>query len=279
MSRLRIGILGAFGCLGIALSTFAAPPALPPDEIVRLQVPDLPEIGLWGTQVEYPAPTLFVFSATIKESLGNPYFRQCGEMLADAGYLLVALDLPGHGVDQREGEPGGLGAWRVRSDQGEDFIAPFTAKARQVLDYLIETGYTDPDHVIACGTSRGGFMALQFAATEPRIRATAVFAPVTNLMALREFHDAKNTEHVASLSLLARAEGFAGRTLWLTIGDRDERVSTDDCIAFARRVTALSLSQKKPADVTLIVQPEPKGHTTPEGAPEKAAKWIMNKLK
>lgn len=248
-------------------------------KVVALETPDGIPFGLWGTEVHYPAPTLFVFSATIQESLGNSYFRQCGNALADQGYLLASMDLPGHGTDERKGEPGGLGAWRVRSDAGEDFVTPFVERVQRVLDYLVAQGYSDEAHVAACGTSRGGFMALHVAAADPRIKATAAFAPVTNLMALREFHDAKNTEYVASLSLLARAEGLVGRSLWLIIGDRDERVGTDDCIAFARRVTALSLALEKPADVTLIVQPEPKGHTTPQGAPESAAAWIAEKLR
>ncbi len=252
--------------------------AVPKGEVLRLKTDEGVPFALWGTKVQYPAPTLLIFSATIDESLGNPYFRQGGNLLAEEGFLCVSMDLPGHGADQREGEPGGLAAWRFRSDQGEDFITPFTAQVKQVLDYLVAEGYTDPDRIAACGTSRGGFMAVQTAAVEARIRATAAYAPVTNLMALREFTGATNTDFVAGLSLLSRAEMLAGRSLWLIIGDRDERVSTDDCIAFGRRVTKVSLAQEKIADVTLIVQPEPKGHTTPAGAPEKSAAWIKEKI-
>jgi len=247
-------------------------------EVITVNTPDGVEYGLWGTQVTYPAPTLFIFASDIQGTLDNPYFRQCGDALAAQGYLCVSLDLPGHGADQREGEPGALGTWRTRSDEGEDFIAPFTARVRAVLDHLIATGASDPARIAACGTSRGGFMALQVAASDPRIRATAAFAPVTNLMALREFGGAKNTEHVATLSLLAHADKFAGRAVWVIIGDRDDRVSTDDCIAFARRATAVSLEKTETADVTLLVIPEPKGHTTPQGAPELAAVWIAEKL-
>ncbi|MBL7649811.1 MAG: alpha/beta fold hydrolase [Candidatus Hydrogenedentes bacterium] len=248
-------------------------------EVVTAKTPDGIEYGLWGTKVTYPAPTLFIFASDIKATLDNPYFRQCGDALAEQGYLCVSLDLPGHGTDQREGEPGSLGTWRTRSDNNEDFIAPVTMRVRAVLDHLIATGASDPARIAACGTSRGGFMALHVAAADPRIRATAAFAPVTNLMALREFSGAKNTEHVAALSLLANAEKFAGRAVWLIIGDRDERVSSDDAIAFARRVTAISLEKTNEADVTLVVLPEPKGHTTPKGAPELAAEWIEDKLK
>ena len=250
----------------------------PQGRVLELETPDGIPFGVWGNELTYPAPTLLVLSATIDESLGDSYYRQCGNSLAEAGYLCVSLDLPGHGTDQREGEPVGLAAWRMRSDAEEDFVAPFTVQVRMVLTHLVDTGYTDPSRIAACGTSRGGFMALHCAAADPRIRATVAFAPVTALTVLREFHEATNTDYVKGLSLLARAEQFAGRSLWLVIGDRDTRVGTDDCITFARSVTAHSLAENKPADVTLIVQPEPKGHTTPQGAPEKAAQWITNKL-
>jgi dienelactone hydrolase len=256
-----------------------ATPVAPKGDVLTLKTPDGVRFGIWGTEVRYPAPTLLVFSATIEQSLGDAYYRQCGNALAEQGFLCVSLDLPGHGVDTRNDEPGGLGSWRVRSDHGEDFVAPFAAQVRKVLDYLIQAGYTDPDRIAACGTSRGGFMALQVTAAEPRIRATAAFAPVTALRSLREFQGATNTDYVDALSLYARAGALAGRSLWIIIGDRDERVGTDDAISFARRVTTLSLAQAKPADLTLIIQPESKGHTTPAGAPELAADWIGEKLK
>ena len=112
----------------------------PKGNVVTLSTPDGLRFGIWGTNVRYPAPTLFVFSATIEESLGNPYFRQCGNTLAERGFLC-------------------------------------------------------------------------------------------------------------------------------------------DTIAFARRVTTMSLGQSKPADVTLIVLPEPKGHTAPARSPALAAAWIAEKLK
>jgi dienelactone hydrolase len=273
-------LLVIFLCAGKAQGADApATPIAPQGVVLTLKTPEGLRFGIWGTKVRYPAPTLFVFSATIEESLGDPYYRQCGNALAERGFLCVSLDLPGHGLDQRSGEPGALASWRHRSDNGEDFVKPFTEQARGVLDFLIRAGYTDSKRIAACGTSRGGFMALQMSAVDARIRATAAFAPVTELGALREFQGATMPDHVDALSLHARAGALAGRSLWLIIGDRDERVGTDHAIAFARRVTTLSLLQKKPADVTLIVQPETKGHTTPTGSPELAAAWIGDKLK
>ena len=248
-------------------------------EVAIMRTPDGIRFGIWGTEMSYPAPTLFIFAGTIELSLGDSYYRQCGNELAGKGFLCVSLDLPGHGLEKREGEPEGLSAWRFRSDKWEDFVSLFTKNVRNVLDYLVKAGYTDSEHVAACGTSRGGFMALQLTAVEKRIKAIAAFSPVTELMALREFSEATNEDFVESLSLKIKADQFVGKSLWLIIGDRDERVGTDNTIEFARRVTNISLKQSKSADVTLIVQPEPAGHTTPAHSPEKAAEWILEKLR
>ena len=74
---------------------------------------------------------------------------------------------------------------------------------------------------------------------------------------------------VAALALTAVAEKLTGRSVWLTIGNNDARVGTDDCVAFARRlVTVNKPGQSAAADTKLIdvaieVLPSA-GHRTPE---------------
>jgi dienelactone hydrolase len=235
--------------------------------------------GIWPVKPKSPAPTLFIFAATMEETLDDPYFRQSGNVLGHRGYLCVSLDLPCHGPQRRPGEPDGLTGWRERCDRGEDFMEEFTARARAVLDYLVEEGLTDPKRVAACGTSRGGFAALHFAASEPRVKCVAAFAPVVDLGALTEFKGAEARPLVRRLDLTSRADDLAGRALWLIVGDRDERVGTDHVVAFARRVTTRSLAKRRPALVDLHVMSEPRGHTTPVGAPEDAAGWIDRQIR
>ncbi|MBM4049511.1 MAG: hypothetical protein FJ279_30820, partial [Planctomycetes bacterium] len=43
--------------------------------------------GVWGKNPRLPAPTLFVFAGTIEQSLGHAYYRQCGNDLAEQGFL------------------------------------------------------------------------------------------------------------------------------------------------------------------------------------------------
>jgi dienelactone hydrolase len=235
--------------------------------------------GIWPGKPKAPAPTLFIFAATINETLDDPYFRQSGNVLGERGYLCVSVDLPCHGQERRPDEPEGLAGWRKRCDRGEDFMEEFTARARAVLDYLVEEGLAEPKRVAACGTSRGGFAALHFAASEPRVKCVAAFAPVVDLRALAEFKGAEARPLVRTLDLMSRADDLAGRAFWLTIGDRDERVGTDHVIAFARRVTTCSLAKQKPALVDLHVLSEPRGHTTPAGAPQDAAEWIDRQIR
>lgn len=234
--------------------------------------------GIWGAKPDAPAPTLFVLASTIEETLGAAYYRQSGNALAECGYLSVSVDLPCHGLERRPDEPEGLSGWRVRSERNEDFVAESNARLRQVLDHLIEAGFTDADKVAASGTSRGGFLALHFAASDSRVRCAAAFAPVTELAALGEFEGAARHPLVGSLALAKQAEKLAGRAVWLVIGDQDERVGTDHTISLARRITAASLAAGVPSRVELHVMPEPRGHTTPAGAAEGAAEWIRRQI-
>ncbi len=236
------------------------------------------KFGVWGTESSEPASTLFILANSIDGTLGDPYFRQSGNQLAEQGYLCVTIDIPGHGLQHRSDEPEGLAGWRTRTDNGEDLVAETNRRLSEVLDYLISIGRTDPERVAACGTSRGGFLALHFAAAEPRVKCVAAFAPVTDLLALREFKGAEDNALVNSLSAINQAAKLANRPVWIIIGDRDERVGTDHAIALARAITASALAQGLDPAVELHVLPEPKGHTTPHGAPAAAATWIAAQL-
>ncbi|MBN2456682.1 MAG: prolyl oligopeptidase family serine peptidase [Sedimentisphaerales bacterium] len=231
--------------------------------------------GICPKRPKAPTPTLFIISATIEESLGEPYSRQCGNDLAKKGYLCASMDLPCHGKGKRPDEPEGLSGWRHRLEKSEPFIEQFNEKMTQVLDYLITNGYTDPNRVAVCGTSRGGFIALHFAAQDGRVGALAAFAPVASLATLREFKGLEHQPAVIALDLAELADKLIARPVWLVIGDQDDRVDTDRAIAFARKVSGVS---KEKTRIELHVMPEPRGHTTPSGAPEQAAIWIEKQL-
>lgn len=243
-------------------------------EVVHLSTNDGAEFGVWPGIPDKPVPALFVMATTIDTTLGGPIYRQSGNELGLEGYVCITVDLPCHGKQIRSNEPDGLSGWRHRCEAMENPMAELSQRLSKVLDHLIATGLVDPDRVAACGTSRGGFAALHFAAADRRVKCVAAFSPVTDLTALREFHGAENNPLVQQLAADQLAVPLADRAVWLIIGDRDQRVSTDACVRFARRVTESALAQNVSPQVELHVIPEPGGHTTPAVGPSMAAEWI-----
>ncbi|MBI2193015.1 MAG: prolyl oligopeptidase family serine peptidase [Planctomycetes bacterium] len=242
-------------------------------QIIRL--PLFGRLALLGQKGSAPAPTLFALSGAVEDALGEEAYIRVGLILARQGFLCASVDLPCHGEEVREGEqPGSLAGWRRRVECGEPLMAAFTDRACAALDHLVREGYSDPHRVIVCGTSRGGFSAVHFAAAEPRLRAVAAFAPVADLRALREFAGLGDHEPTKALALHRLADRLAGRPLWLCIGNNDQRVGTDHAIAFTRRVVEASVAQGKPAPVELHVM-QTEGHAIHPTAHEEAAEWFL----
>jgi dienelactone hydrolase len=239
-----------------------------------LQTPGGVRFGLLGEKGAVPAPTLVILAASIEVSLGNADYNRIGTILNKHGFLCVALDVPCHGEDRQASEPEGLAGWRFRLEHGDNWLPRFTKNASAVLDYLIQHRYTDAERVAACGTSRGGFIALHFAAAEPRIKSVVAFAPVTDLLALTEFKGMNKHAATRSLALAHFADKLVGRALWVCIGNHDDRVGTDLTIALCRAVTAADVAKGKPADVELHVMPT-LGHTIHQTAHEEAAAWVL----
>lgn len=271
-------LVAALCLVGLAcLPAWAADePEAPPMQLLR--TPGGVRFGLFGKKGTTPAPTLFVFAAGLEDMQKQGYFSEVGRRLARHGFLYVALDPPCHGEDSKPGEPPQLRGWRHRVETGEALIAPFTAHATAVLDHLVKEGYTDAGRVAACGTSRGGFLAFHFAAAEPRVKAVAGFSPVTDLLALSEFHGLEKPEVAKALALETLAPKLAGRAAWLSIGNDDQRVSTDAAVTFMRRLTAAGVAARKDpkqaVPVELIVGPAV-GHTAIDHAHELAVAWML----
>lgn len=229
--------------------------------------------GLFGEKPASPAPTLFVFATAIDDMLGSIY-TEYGRQLAKQGWLYVVLDPPCHGRDAKDGEPSTLSGWAHRVQNGEDLMRPFVDRCRDVLDWLIANRYTDANRIAAGGTSRGGLCALHFAAAEPRVKALVCVSPVTNPLVLREFADVK-PEQTAGIEAKSLADKLAGRAIWISIGNDDARVGTDDCIVTCREYVAAA-RRKEPdsvAPVELVVAPS-QGHRAIDNAYGLAAEFI-----
>ncbi|NQV28111.1 MAG: prolyl oligopeptidase family serine peptidase [Rhodopirellula sp.] len=272
-TRIVVGLLAVW-----LLCSSSLPAQESPEPFVRRTIPDGIEYGLWNRTDSAPAPVLFVLAGTIESTLGKPYFRQCGNELAEHGWVCVTIDLPCHGTQAVEGQPTGLSGWSDLATRKRDFVAESNARLTRVLDHLIESGVADPERIAACGTSRGGFLAIHFAAHDKRVKCAAGFAPVTDLAALSEFRAIVDDPFVATLSLESRIEQLTGRPVWIVIGDQDERVGTDRANVFAQKLTAASRAKKQDSRVELNILPEPRGHSTPPGSSKRAANWILRQF-
>lgn len=275
-SIFRTMFVGSFLVLMLApLTVQAAEPAAEPAMQI-IKTPKGTRLGLFGTKPAAPAPTLFVFAAGVDDMDKNRFYAHTGKRLAEQGWIYVTLDPPCHEADILADEPAGLGGWAHRVKNGQNLMQPFVERCVDALNYLIVEGFTDPAQVAATGTSRGGFCALHFAAGEPRVRAVAAVSPVTNLLALREFAELTQ-EQVGPWGISALSEKLAGRAVWLSVGNDDQRVSTDDCVTLARALVAQSRKQKpdlKVVPVELLVGPSD-GHHALDGAYDLAAVFIQ----
>ena len=254
-----------------------------PGSVKILESPSGVRFALLGEAGERPAPTVLVFGGGMRAGLEDRSGTLCW-ILARHGFLSVALDSPCHGEDQRSGEPFGLAGWRDRLEKGEDFLAEFLKRTTSVLDYLIRKRITDPEWIVAYGSSRGGFLALHFAAVDPRIGTVVAFAPVTDLLALREFQGFRDKAAARSLDVMELAPKLAGRRLFIQMGHNDERVGGGHAIDFALRVMELSPYHMKPLQgiwskdaLKLVITPSESrnGHTTYDRAHHDAAEWIL----
>lgn len=268
-------LVAAAACCLIFQTELRADPA---PKIQILQTEKGVRFGVLGDKPAQPAPTLIVLASSPEETLPSPYFLQSGVALMKQGYLCVSIDLPCHGQDTKPGEAAGIAGWRQRLDAGQGLMADFVQRSAAMLDYLIANQYTDPNQIAACGTSRGGFSALHLTSFEKRIKCVVAMAPVTDLLVVSEFKGMAHPERAAALSIINRAEQLADRSVWIVIGDRDHRVGTNECIAFARKLQAIAEEKKYPSTIDLHVPTEPQGHTTPRGAAEQSALWIAQQL-
>jgi alpha-beta hydrolase superfamily lysophospholipase len=282
MSQARFGSM-MLAFTGVLLS-FARHSTAADDgrEIQIRRTPQNVRFGFIGGTIkpQQPVATLIIVAHGLEEMQRQPVYTQVADILAGHGWLSVVIDPPCHGEDQRAGEPSQLDGWRHRLESSEEFIPAFTSKASAVLDFLIKEGITNEKRVAVCGTSRGGFLAYHFAAADSRIKAAAGISPVTRLTALREFATTTHRQKAEQLDVARLAEKLAGRAVWLSIGNNDLRVSTDDAIAFTREVVRASARPDTPnavIPVELLVSPTP-GHSKIDQAHERLAVWLLSQI-
>lgn len=243
-------------------------------KVAKLAVtPDGVEYGTFGDAPTKPAPALIVLSGNIEDSFAKPNFLKAGKYLAPRGWLCISIDLPNHGKFAEKGYSGLVG-WGKRAAEDKDFVADFNERLKKVLDHLVEQKQIDSEKIVVTGTSRGGFLAIRYAAFDKRVKAAVGYASVTDLRKLKEFEVAASTKSVDAMNLEAHVDELVGRPVFIMIGDRDDRVSTDSAINFMRKLSAAATKANVPSQAELLVVSEPRGHSLPPNADIIAARWI-----
>lgn len=246
--------------------------------ITYLQTKENIRFGVWGGSHDQANPVMFILSSTIEESLGNPYFRQCGDYYGkERDWLCVSIDLPFHGEYMESDQPQELEGWAHATDKRRDFVTENNLRMRSVLDYLIKKNWVDSDSITVCGTSRGGYLAFQYAASDSRVKAVIVFAPVTDLLRLREFDKVDEKQLLPIMNLSNHIARLVHKDIWIVIGDQDTRVGTDAALTFVNNLLREREYKVKDAKLEFNIMHEPKGHTTPKGAVERSIKWLSKK--
>jgi dienelactone hydrolase len=221
------------------------------------------------------APALLLsFSSTRQSALmEHPYDLPAKTFLA-AGHFVLSFDLSHHGerVDKYgEGIEGMCRAFMA----GYDPFARFVADGMAAIDACLQRGIGVDGRICVCGVSRAGYCALRLAAADPRIKAVAGLAPVTDWRVLREWAEVRHKPEVAALALEGYAPRLGDKGIALLIGNQDDRVGTANCIRLALRLfeaEARAGLQSPGSELHVVDAP---GHALPDKWREAGARYLL----
>lgn len=209
---------------------------------------------------------LLNFAADKSATLNTEPYNITPRMFLDAGHCTASFDLPCHGDREVPGEPRGIAGFCAEWRRGNDVFAGFVDEGRAVIDALVERQLAEPGRIFVSGTSRGGYCALRLMAADERIGAAAAFSPVTDWRVLNEFAEIRDAPEIADLALTRFAGSFAGRPVWVAIGNCDARVGTDACLRFAEAVVRAEAEEKCSSSLFVL-------HVVPEREHQLSEDW------
>lgn len=186
-------------------------------------------LGFYLWQEYWPnKPTAIVLASVESYTLdGLNGVDPIAPALRDLGYDVYSIDLPCH----FEGaEVDGLVCWNSEIASGNvDLLSGFCETISKKVDQI---GARRVQYV---GVSRGGYMAFECAALDPRVTDVAQLAPVVDLRSLREF---SQNELAGEITLDRYSRNLATRNTLIRIGMNDDRVGTETVVSFGRLVGA-----------------------------------------
>lgn len=233
-----------------------------------------PEVG--------PLPALFYFALSGEESLKLHPYNSPAPLLEEEPVRVFSMTIPGHepGLDK-------FHAMQYWADHMDNYVLEnFFNEVEFAIDWLIQEEYIDPEHIAVGGLSRGGFVATHVAAKQKRIKTILGFAPLTQLGILKEFASAELPTHVKMRAQALDLEQIVDNLthihhLRFYIGNRDDRVSTDACYSFIRKLANKGHEVRAKhlnAELYIVHSIGHKGHGTAPHTFNEGTEWVKNIL-
>jgi predicted esterase len=228
---------------------------------------------------EGPLPAVFYFALSAHDSLHLDPFNQPALFLSKYPLRIFSMTLPGH--EDKLPATEALVRWAEAIASGENVISHFIDTVANTVEKLIKENAILPDQLAVAGLSRGGFIAAHAAANIPQFKSILAFAPLTSLAFAKEFHNIPHNPLVQALDLNAITEKLIDKHLRFYIGNRDERVSTDLCFQWIRKLTEAAYAHHiRSPQVELIISPSigRQGHGTSPEIFHDGARWLLSEL-
>ncbi len=181
-------------------------------------------------------PAFFYFALSARESLELHPYSQPPLLASDPGLRVFSFTIPGHGNGLNKFDA--MHYWAEKMSQGEYLLETFFDKVEVAIRWLIDEKIVDKDRIAVGGLSRGGFVATHIAARIKEVQTILGFAPLTDLMQLKEFTESdflrKRADELKLVHLVDRLVHVHNVRFY--IGNLDHRVGTDACYDFIKKL-------------------------------------------
>lgn len=233
------------------------------------------EVGWRGAPLDVgPLPGFFYFAFSAEESLCQDPYNQPVAALANARLRCYSLTLPSHGTGFQNRDA--MRLWAEDVQIGAPALLEFYDLVEEAIRFLVAAGWLDPNRIAFGGLSRGGFVATHLAARLGNSAGVVGYAPLTRISFLHELEGIGG-----ALDLHEIASQLVDTPIRYYIGNRDLRVSTEECFDLVRRVAEAAYAGGiRSPKVELIVTPSIgyQGHGTPPESFYGGAQWILAQL-
>lgn len=222
-------------------------------------------------------PTFIYFALSGEESLTLEPINRPAVNFKGENVRVISVTLPYHGdgFDPIHA----MHAWAEEFEKSGEFMQAFLDKALKMIDLLLASGVVDESKLAVGGLSRGGFIACQVAAREPRIGSVVGFSPLTKFAWSESFKNLQNHDHSVPFDLINLTPQLMRHPIRFYIGNRDVRVGTRPAYEFIEALANYAYEhgiRSPSAELTLFPSIGHKGHGTPPDIFDLGTEWIKS---